>query len=1096
MKKSLTKIKLINWHGFYNQTIDVKGSMLVFGENGSGKSTLLDALMFLLTGGEEKFFNSAANDRASRTVETYMRAKIGIEGKENLRNQPSVISHICTEWYDEYSKKPFIIGVCLEIQEEKGKVERSFYYMENQSIDDSLFTNNINGNLQTLGFRLMSEKHGDKLRKIEGRREDIRMKLYSLLSLEGKRYYELLPKAIAFRPIKDVNQFVYQFLMPDKAVDLTNMKRNILVYNELQKRVEEDIKKEDALSDITHLGDIYSELKKQNELLKAYELKHEIDDAAGEVDKVNATIEKNKKLIVEYLEDADHFANQIREIDQSIATLTSEGAAGEFKRLTDLIKEKSSLENEYLSRAKHWNELLKKEAEIASSLGIKNKLSKFLSSTDMASFLDEAKRYHEALLSSRNEIAEKIVQNDIKLSTVSSEERDLVSRKNLLSKGMASYDNNVTNLIEVIESGLKEIYHEDIKAIPFCELLEMVPGEESWRNAVEGYLNTRRFDLFVPERYFDDALRLYERNKNRLQIFGVGLVNVAKLKDIEPMEDSLALKVKAISEDARKYASYIMGNIICVDNEDELKSYESSITRTVMVYKNKAARQTKQKIYETPYIGYNASNIQLETVQEAIEAKEKEYRALLDEKSRLEALRSNGCDRSQIQLLLNDKNWWAKYNETKEYVESLKEKAGKVEKMLDNENHRPIELEKEKEEIQKKRDERLAEKSRLEATNEYLQKSITETLSRREESDTRFKDFLSDPALREEFAAFEKNNDLTLSQINAKIKENNEEIQTKRARLINAMQNYVTTFHFDATASMDSLPSFYQELNILMSRALVEDKEKLERAKLEATSTFENNYLEAIRANINSEEEHIRELNKLLADKPFGTDGDTYRFIVTKSKDKMFGDYYDIFKSDENFTQNDLFTENLSDRNQALMNDLFHKLTSDKDDERTLQEISKFCDYRRFMNYDIEITNKNGRSLFSKISREKSGGETQTPFYVIIAASFDQIIRSSPDRRSHGCVIMLDEAFNNMDTGHIEGIMQYFEQLEIQPVIAVPTERGKIIARYVETNILTIKVNNVIEARPFISLEEDNEKPEFLDESLEEDQNEETSTKE
>ena len=522
MKKSLTKIKLINWHGFYNQTIDVKGSMLVFGENGSGKSTLLDALMFLLTGGEEKFFNSAANERASRTVETYMRAKIGIEGKENLRNQPSVISHICTEWYDEYSKKPFIIGVCLEIQEEKGKVERSFYYMENQAIDDSLFTNNINGNLQTLGFRLMSEKHGEKLRKIEGRREDIRMKLYSLLSLEGKRYYELLPKAIAFRPIKDVNQFVYQFLMPDKAVDLTNMKRNILVYNELQKRVEEDIKKEDALNDITRLGDIYSELKKQNELLKAYELKHEIDDAAGEVDKVNATIEKNKKLIVEYLEDAEHLASQIREIDQSIATLTSEGAAGEFKRLTDLIKEKSSLENEYLSRAKHWNELLKKEAEIASSLGIKNKLSKYLSSSDMASFLDEAKRYHEALLSSRNEIAEKIVQTDIKLSAVSSEERDLVSRKNLLSKGMASYDSNVTNLIEVIESGLKEIYHEDIKAIPFCELLEMVPGEESWRNAVEGYLNTRRFDLFVPERYFDDALRLYERNKNRLQIFGVG----------------------------------------------------------------------------------------------------------------------------------------------------------------------------------------------------------------------------------------------------------------------------------------------------------------------------------------------------------------------------------------------------------------------------------------------------------------------------------------------------------------------------------------------------------------------------------------------
>ena len=61
--------------------------------------------------------------------------------------------------------------------------------------------------------------------------------------------------------------------------------------------------------------------------------------------------------------------------------------------------------------------------------------------------------------------------------------------------------------------------------------------------------------------------------------------------------------------------------------------------------------------------------------------------------------------------------------------------------------------------------------------------------------------------------------------------------------------------------------------------------------------------------------------------------------------------------------------------------------------------------------------------------------------------------------------------------------MKYFKQLGIQPIIATPTERGKIIAKYVETNILTIKVNNVIEARPFISLikeeptEEDEDEP-------------------
>ena len=302
MKKSLTKIKLINWHGFYDQTIDVKGSMLVFGENGSGKSSLLDALMFFLTGGEEKFFNSAANDRASRTAESYMRAKIGIEGKENLRNQPNVISHIALEWFDEYTQKPFVTGVCLEIQEEKGKVTRSFYYIEDRKMSDDLFVNKSEKNTQILSFQKMMEKLGEKLRPIEGTRDDIRMKICSLLSIETKRYYELLPNAFAFLPILYVNQFVYQFLMPDKAVDLTNMKRNIFVYNELQKRVEEDIKKEEELGKITRLGDTLTELSKEMKLLSAHRLKKEVDNEAKKVEEAQATIEKNKKLIGE-LED-------------------------------------------------------------------------------------------------------------------------------------------------------------------------------------------------------------------------------------------------------------------------------------------------------------------------------------------------------------------------------------------------------------------------------------------------------------------------------------------------------------------------------------------------------------------------------------------------------------------------------------------------------------------------------------------------------------------------------------------------------------------------------------------------------------------------
>ena len=67
------------------------------------------------------------------------------------------------------------------------------------------------------------------------------------------------------------------------------------------------------------------------------------------------------------------------------------------------------------------------------------------------------------------------------------------------------------------------------------------------------------------------------------------------------------------------------------------------------------------------------------------------------------------------------------------------------------------------------------------------------------------------------------------------------------------------------------------------------------------------------------EQEHIKKLNKVLEDKPFGTDKEKYQFKATKSKDHAFGEFYDIFISNEDFIQSDLFTDQLSDKNLALV---------------------------------------------------------------------------------------------------------------------------------------------------------------------------------
>jgi len=58
----ITKIRLVNFHNFVDETIELRsgGHLFMLGDNGSGKTTVLDAVHYVLTAGRSMEFNSAA----------------------------------------------------------------------------------------------------------------------------------------------------------------------------------------------------------------------------------------------------------------------------------------------------------------------------------------------------------------------------------------------------------------------------------------------------------------------------------------------------------------------------------------------------------------------------------------------------------------------------------------------------------------------------------------------------------------------------------------------------------------------------------------------------------------------------------------------------------------------------------------------------------------------------------------------------------------------------------------------------------------------------------------------------------------------------
>ena len=105
---------------------------------------------------------------------------------------------------------------------------------------------------------------------------------------------------------------------------------------------------------------------------------------------------------------------------------------------------------------------------------------------------------------------------------------------------------------------------------------------------------------------------------------------------------------------------------------------------------------------------------------------------------------------------------------------------------------------------------------------------------------------------------------------------------------------------------------------------------------------------------------------------------------------------------------------------EITIEDLFRQITFiDEDLGKDLRSelernIAKFTDYRTYLKFDLIVTDGEGRKQhLSKTLLKKSGGETQTPFYISVLASFAQMYRTNDTSNTKNQTVRLivfDEA--------------------------------------------------------------------------------------
>ena len=223
-------------------------------------------------------------------------------------------------------------------------------------------------------------------------------------------------------------------------------------------------------------------------------------------------------------------------------------------------------------------------------------------------------------------------------------------------------------------------------------------------------------------------------------------------------------------------------------------------------------------------------------------------------------------------------------------------------------------------------------------------------------------------------------------------------------------------------------------------------EEKAREALAQSEMEFKAHFIFSMREAIESARHEFRDLNYSLDQFQFHKD--KYSFLITPSA--KYKPFYDAVMTADWEMAGGLFAETDAAANEQAM-ELFEKLV-----KGTPEEQEEFSDYRRYLDYDIRITDTVGQSyLYSRVLRQTSGGETQTPFYIAILAAFQQIYNDKTIR-----LTVFDEAFNKMDEERIKSCIQLIKRMDMQLIVAVPDEKLAAIAPLMDQSIIVTNAGN------------------------------------
>lgn len=1068
--KFLESIKLVQFFLFEKQEIRLQEITGIFGPNASGKSSLVDAVQIAMFGANSRLvsLNAQADERATtRTIRSYC---LGMHD-EVKRARENATTYITLVWRDSITKEATSMGVCVYASmDTEGHEVRGRYILPGIELS-------MNDHLEIVGNQ-------ERPRAWETFRHNLieRSKMFgedplypdserfvqaSLLALRGsggapsmEAFKSAFRFALRMRFDKTVDKIVRNDVLESRPTNINKFKEVTESFRSLAKKVAE-VKAKIEDGERVEVEFNKAEFSSKRELtwsglysLAASSEASELLEIAS--DKHASAEESLHQLNEQHGQENAALLNAQEQIKSNRILIMNHAAHKENGVISSEISKSKDLE-------------MKKSHEIRSSLSlIRNTLdtaanSKFIENTSpilavvksidavMPNYQDLSKEQLSTLLKPSVKESSRAISDlfDINRSIISNQaqaEEQLKLNENAMQRvraGRSRLSNDTDRL-------LAELSDNGIHATPVCDLVSIT--DASWQPVIEAYLGRNIEALLVGKDDEAKAFSIYRGLTGPRAIYGAKIVAASKQNTVDAVSGSVAELIVGDNPAAVAYLRRRFGDMIRAITDAEALAGKRTLTQDGMIIQSGEYDRIKPVLLGNLKIGGGDNSqkealtkeiSQLKATIKAFATKIEGIKVLIENLRRISSEESvmkymlDACEdmhtarstAASLTLRLND-SADAEYVRLNSIVVDLE---SQVSKLIPQVNDLQIKI------------------GRAEQTLTQCEGNVSEAKNNWEAAQIKVTDIEANEAFDRDFAS--KQWDALLDKFDDQyvlMKEHcAKQENASKAEMNNAISRgykelgtFREKYREQGVAGVDDWRKDREWMAELLKRLrdteLSEFDAKMKEAFKASQDTFRADVAVALSNNIDHLEKSMSRLNQVLSTCPVFSNGERYRF--TRAVRPQLKGLLKFVKDIAAFGPNDDLLGGPGE-----MPEEFRQLLDDKISPSTAGMQNPLDDYREFFEFDIEILREDSinKTLTTVGSLSKrlgtgSGGEHRAPLYVIAGAALASAYRLDNGNSDGIRLILLDEAFNKMDTANIVATMRYLEQLGLQIFMASP----------------------------------------------------------